>query len=74
MANHYEKRYNNQMSQVAVNSIVSLNNATLYVNQCVLLVFKATVESSILAPLKHQCLISAKWQREDNWHVCMHIN
>lgn len=37
-------------------------------------VFKAAEESSIPAPLKHQCLISAKWQRKDNWHVCTHIN
>lgn len=37
-------------------------------------VFKAAEELSIPAPLKHQCLISAKWQRKDNWHVCTHIN
>lgn len=35
-----------------------------YVNQCACLVFKATEELSVLAPLKHQCLISAKWQRK----------
>lgn len=39
------------------------------VNQCVYLVFKATKKLSILAPLKHQCLIPVKWQRKDNWHV-----
>lgn len=45
-----------------------------YANQCAWLVFKATEKLSILAALKHQCLISAKWQRKDNWHVCVHIN